>query len=82
MKAFAKKYNFDFYDTRDSAIMPKFMGESEKVVHELCEEVKENAPALLLLDECNGLLCKSSPDASIGPSYNLLQNELTTNGAI
>ena len=78
VKAFAKKYNFNFSDIRASATMSNFMGESEKFVHEVFEEVKENAPAVLLLDECDGLLCKSSPDASMGTSYRLLQNELKT----
>ena len=76
VKAFAKKYKFAFYDIRASAIMSKYMGESEKFVRELFEEVKENAPAVLLLDECDGLLCRPSMDASMGPSYRLLQNEL------
>lgn len=76
VKTFAKRYNFTFYDIRASAIMSKYMGESEKFIRELFAEVKENAPAVLLLDECDGLLCKSSMDASMGPSYRLLQNEL------
>ncbi|KAL9068145.1 MAG: hypothetical protein Q9161_006389 [Pseudevernia consocians] len=76
VKAFAKKYNFAFYDIRASAIMSKYMGDSEKFVRELFTEVKENAPAIVLLDECDGLLCRSSMDASMGPSYKLLQNEL------
>lgn len=75
-KAFAKRYNFNFYDVRASAIMSKYMGESEKFVRELFAEIKENDPAVLLLDECDGLLCRSSMDASMGPSYRLLQNEL------
>ena len=76
VKAFAKRYNFNFYDVRASAIMSKYMGESEKFVRELFAEIKENEPAVLLLDECDGLLCRSSMDASMGPSYRLLQNEL------
>lgn len=76
VKAFAKKYNFTFYDIRASAIMSKYLGESEKSVRELFKEVMENAPAILLLDECDGLLCRSAMDASMGPSYRLLQNEL------
>ena len=56
--------------------MSKYMGESEKFVRELFEEVRENAPAVLLLDECDGVLCKSSMDTGMGPSYRLLQNEL------
>lgn len=76
VKAFAKKYDFAFYDIRASAIMSKYMGDSEKFVRALFEEVKENAPAVLLLDECDGLLCRPSMDASMGPRYRLLQNEL------
>lgn len=76
VKAFAKKYEFAFYDIRASAIMSKYMGDTEKFVRALFEEVKANAPAVLLLDECDGLLCKFSGDASMGPSYRLLQNEL------
>ena len=38
--------------------MSKYMGDSEKFVRALFEEVKENAPAVLLLDECDGLLCR------------------------
>ena len=56
--------------------MSKYMGESEKFVRELFKEVRDNAPAVLLLDECDGLLCRSSMDGSMGPSYRLLQNEL------
>lgn len=76
VKAFAKRYDFAFYDIRASAIMSKFMGDSEKFIRALFEEVRENAPAVLLLDECDGLLCKASTDMSMGPSYRLLQNEL------
>lgn len=76
VKAFAKKYIFAFYDIRASAIMSKYMGDSEKFIRELFTEVRENAPAVLLLDECDGLLCRSSMDSSMGPSYKLLQNEL------
>lgn len=73
---FAKKHGFAFYDIRASAIMSKYMGDSEKFIRALFEEVSENAPAVLLLDECDGLLCKASTDMSMGPSYRLLQNEL------
>ena len=43
---------------------------------ELFEEVRGNAPAELLLDECDGLLSKTPMGASMRPSHRLLQNEL------
>ena len=58
------------------------MGESDQFMHELFQEVKENAPAVLLLNECDGLLCKLSPHASLGPSYRLLQNELKSKSSV
>ncbi|KAI4244673.1 MAG: hypothetical protein L6R40_002877 [Gallowayella cf. fulva] len=75
-KAFAKKYNFTFYDIRASAMMSKYMGEAEKFIRALFEEVKGNAPAVLLLDECDGLLCRLSMDGMMGQSYRTLQTEL------
>ena len=57
--------------------MSKYLGDSEKFVKVLFEEVKRNEPAVLLLDECDGLLCDpKGMDAAGGQSYRLLQNEL------
>ena len=75
-KAFAKEFNFSFYDIRASAIMSKYIGDSEKFIRALFEEVSANAPAILLLDECDGLLCNPARDAATSQSYRLLQNEL------
>ncbi|KAL8696403.1 MAG: hypothetical protein Q9224_002815 [Gallowayella concinna] len=75
-KAFAKKYGFMFFDIRASAIMSKYMGEGEKFIRALFEEVRGNAPAVLLLDECDGLLCRLSMDGLMGQSYRTLQTEL------
>ena len=76
VKSFAQKYDLAFYDIRACAIMSKFVGESEKFVRALFEEVRANAPAILLLDECDGLLCNPAVDSSMSQSYRLLQNEL------
>ena len=38
--------------------MSKYMGDLEKFVRALFEEVREHAPAVLLLSECDGLLCE------------------------
>ncbi|KAF2635185.1 AAA-domain-containing protein, partial [Massarina eburnea CBS 473.64] len=76
IKSFAKKYNLAVYDTRASAIMSKFVGESEKFVRALFQEVRANTPSVLLLDECDGLLCNPSADATQSHNYRLLQNEL------
>jgi vacuolar protein-sorting-associated protein 4 len=76
VKSFAKKYNLSVYDIRASAIMSKFVGESEKFVRALFKEVRANAPSVLLLDECDGLLCNPSADATQSHNYRLLQNEM------
>lgn len=76
IKSFAKKYNLSLYDIRASAIMSKFVGESEKFIRALFEEVRHNTPAVLMLDECDGLLCNPATDAMQSHNYRLLQNEL------
>ena len=76
VKSYAQKYGYSFYDIRASAIMSKYVGESEKFINALFEEVRVNAPAILLLDECDGLLCNPAADSSMSQSYRLLQNEL------
>ncbi|KAJ9143433.1 p-loop containing nucleoside triphosphate hydrolase protein [Pleurostoma richardsiae] len=76
VKSFAKRYNLGLYDVRASAIMSKFVGESEKFIRALFSEVRQNAPAVILLDECDGLLCNPAADAMQSHNYRLLQNEL------
>ncbi|KAL5381301.1 hypothetical protein DPSP01_007292 [Paraphaeosphaeria sporulosa] len=76
VKSFAKKYNLTVYDVRASAIMSKFVGESEKFVKALFKEVRANTPSVLLLDECDGLLCNPTRDTTQSHNYRLLQNEL------
>ena len=79
-KSFAAHHHFAFYDIRASAIMSKYLGDSEKFIKELFLEVRANAPAVLFLDECDGLLCNPAQmDGSGGggaQTYRLLQNEL------
>ncbi|KAF2114276.1 P-loop containing nucleoside triphosphate hydrolase protein [Lophiotrema nucula] len=76
IKSFAKKYNLAVYDIRASAIMSKFVGESEKFIRTLFKEVRSNSPSILLLDECDGLLCNPAADATQSHNYRLLQNEM------
>jgi vacuolar protein-sorting-associated protein 4 len=76
VKSFAKKYNLSVYDIRASAIMSKFVGEAEKFVKALFKEVRANTPSVLLLDECDGLLCNPTRDNMQSHNYRLLQNEL------
>jgi vacuolar protein-sorting-associated protein 4 len=76
IRCFAKKFNMALYDVRASAIMSKFVGEAEKFVKELFRAVRADAPAVLMLDECEGLLCDPAKDAMQSHNYRLLQNEL------
>lgn len=76
VKSFAKKYNLNVYEIRASAIVSKFVGESEKFVRALFKEVRANTPSVLLLDECDGLLCNPTAAATQSHNYRLLQNEL------
>lgn len=57
--------------------MSKYLGVLEKFISVMFTEIKENATAVLLLDEFDGLLCNpNGMDASGRQSYRLLQNEL------
>lgn len=76
IKSFAKRFGMTLYDIRASAIMSKFVGESEKFIRALFKEVRSNTPAVLMLDECDGLLCNPTADATQSHSYRLLQNEM------
>ncbi|KAJ5204618.1 P-loop containing nucleoside triphosphate hydrolase protein [Penicillium cinerascens] len=76
IRSFARRYGLALYDVRASAIMSKFVGESEKFIRALFSEVREHAPAIILLDECDGLLCDPAADAMQSHHYRLLQNEL------
>lgn len=76
IRSFARKYGLALFDVRASAIMSKFVGESEKFVQALFKEVRQQAPAVLMLDECDGLLCNPAADAMQSHNYRLLQNEL------
>ncbi|KAK5281664.1 Vacuolar protein sorting-associated protein 4 [Exophiala xenobiotica] len=76
IKSFAVKFNLSLYDIRASAIMSKFVGESEKFIRALFAEVRANMPAILMLDECDGLLCNPNADSAQSHHYRLLQNEL------
>ena len=76
VKSFAKKYNLSLYDIRASAIMSKFVGDSEKFIKALFKVVRSDTPAVLMLDECDGLLCNPNADTSQSHSYRLLQNEI------
>ncbi|GAM86248.1 hypothetical protein ANO11243_042600 [Dothideomycetidae sp. 11243] len=76
VKSFAKRYNLSLYDIRASAIMSKFVGESEKFIRALFRVVRGDTPAVLMLDECDGLLCNPNADSSQSHSYRLLQNEI------
>jgi vacuolar protein-sorting-associated protein 4 len=76
VRSFARRYGLTLYDIRASAVMSKFVGESEKFIRTLFSEVRSHAPAILLLDECDGLLCDPTADAMQSHHYRLLQNEL------
>lgn len=76
VRSFAKRYGMALYDIRASAIMSKFVGESEKFIRTLFSEIRANAPAIILLDECDGLLCDPTADAMQSHNYRLLQNEI------
>lgn len=76
IRSFARRYGLALYDVRASAIISKFVGESEKFIRALFSEVREHAPAIILLDECDGLLCDPAADAMQSHHYRLLQNEL------
>lgn len=76
VKSFAKKYNLSVYDIRASAIMSKFVGELEKFVKAIFNEIRVNTPSVLVLDECDGLLCNPSRGTTQSHNYRLLQNEL------
>lgn len=76
VRSFAKRYGMALFDIRASAIMSKFVGESEKFIRTLFSEIRAHAPAIILLDECDGLLCDPSADAMQSHHYRLLQNEL------
>lgn len=76
VKSFAVKFNLSLYDVRASAIMSKYVGESEKFIKALFAEVRSNTPAILMLDECDGLLCNPNADSTQSHHYRLLQTEL------
>lgn len=76
VKSFAKKFKLTLFDIRASAIMSKFVGEAEKFTRALFQEVRANAPAILMLDECDGLLCNPAADSMQSHNYRLFQNEL------
>lgn len=56
--------------------MSKFVGECERFVKALFKEARANTPSVLLLDECDGLLCNPTRDNTQSHNYRLLQNEL------
>ncbi|CAK7237706.1 hypothetical protein SBRCBS47491_010092 [Sporothrix bragantina] len=76
VRSFAKQYNLALYDIRASAVLSKYVGEAEKFVRALFRQVRRDAPAVLLLDECDGLLARPSHRSSDGSGLQLLQNEL------
>lgn len=76
IKSFAVRFNLALYDIRASAIMSKYVGESEKFIKALFAEVRANSPAILMFDECDGLLCNPNADSTQSHHYRLLQNEL------
>jgi SpoVK/Ycf46/Vps4 family AAA+-type ATPase len=56
--------------------MSKFVSESEELIRMLIKDVRENAPAALLLDKCDGMLCNSTADATQSHKCRLLQKEM------
>ncbi|CAK7236780.1 hypothetical protein SEUCBS140593_009734 [Sporothrix eucalyptigena] len=74
--SFARQYNLALYDIRASAVLSKYVGEAEKFVRALFKQVRRDAPAVLLLDECDGLLARPSHRSADGSGLQLLQNEL------
>ncbi|CAK7211075.1 hypothetical protein SCUCBS95973_001007 [Sporothrix curviconia] len=76
VRSFARQYNLALYDIRASAVLSKYVGEAEKFVRALFRQVRSDAPAVLLLDECDGLLARPSHRSADGGGLQLLQNEL------
>ncbi|MCD6493391.1 MAG: AAA family ATPase, partial [Archaeoglobaceae archaeon] len=57
-KAVANEIGASFYTINGPEIMSKFYGESEQRLREIFEEAKENAPAIIFIDEIDSIAPK------------------------
>lgn len=64
-KAVAKEIDADFYLVKGSNILSKWVGESQKNVHRLFEEVRKSKRAVVFLDEIDGMLSARGGSSSV-----------------
>jgi len=63
-RALAATSNMNFYTISSSDIISKYVGESERNIKELFDEVKNNTPSILFIDELDSI-CSKRLDSSV-----------------
>jgi len=63
-KAVANECGANFISVRGSSLVSKYMGESEKKIHDIFKKAKQVSPTILFFDEIDGLIPRRSTSGS------------------
>ena len=73
-KAVANECGANFISVRGSSLISKYMGESEKKIHEIFKKAKQVSPTILFFDEIDGLI----PRRNSGTSGSNMEERIIT----
>jgi transitional endoplasmic reticulum ATPase len=65
-KALANKTGLNFIPVSGSILFSKWLGESEKALHEIFKKAKQSAPCILFFDEIDALVVRRGASSEVG----------------
>jgi transitional endoplasmic reticulum ATPase len=65
-RALANKTELNFIPVSGSILFSKWLGESEKALHEIFKKAKQSAPCILFFDEIDALLVRRGAGSEVG----------------
>jgi transitional endoplasmic reticulum ATPase len=65
-KALAGETGFNFIQISGSILFSKWLGESEKALHEIFKKAKQSAPCILFFDEIDALVARRGASSEVG----------------
>ena len=77
-RAIAKEANAAFLEVRLDSLLMKYVGESEKHVAAVFSLARKLQPAIIFVDEIDGLLCDRDANSSSSATFNLVKTVFMT----
>ena len=73
VKAVASQSNLNFINVKGPELLNKYVGESEKAIKTIFSRAKAASPAIIFIDEIDGLVTARTPDSSVTQNRVLTQ---------